>query len=553
MRVVLVHPNYHSGGAEIAGNWPPAWVAYLSGALRSAGFDDIHFIDAMTNHIEDEDLGARLKALQPDIVGVTAITPSIYTAERVLEIAREACPNAVRVLGGVHATFMYKQVLSEAPQVDVIVRGEGEEIFQNLVRLIDEGGWPARRGEIQGLAYRDGDRIVATQAAPTVKDIDAINPDWSLLEWEKYIYVPLGVRVAIPNMARGCPFTCSFCSQWKFWRDYRIRDPKKVVDEIERLVEDHQVGFFILADEEPTINRKKFVAFCEELIARGLPDKVKWGINTRVTDILRDEDYLPLYRKAGLVHVSLGTEAAAQLKLDRFNKETKVEDNRRAIELLRNADIFTEAQFIVGLENETAETLEETYEMARAWDPDLANWSMYTPWPFTPLFQELGDKVEVFDFSKYNFVTPIMRPEAMDRGELLDRVMRNYRRFYMRKALFHYPWRGTGFRRRYLLGCLKAFLKAGVQRTFYDLGKVGYWGPQTKETVDFHFDETREIAPAQLDDWQAASDRAERMRAVRDQVKAAKADQKAAMAAKACGGGTQQLPEFAREPVVPAE
>jgi hypothetical protein len=131
--------------------------------------------------------------------------------------------------------------------------------------------------------------------------------------------------------------------------------------------------------------------------------------------------------------------------------------------------------------------------MAWDWQPDLANWSMYTPWPFTPLFQELGDKVEVFDYSKYNFVTPIMKPAAMDRAELLDGVMNNYRRFYMKKALFHYPWRGTGFRRRYLLGCLKAFLKAGFQRTFYDLGKAGYWGPQTKDNVDFHFDELSQL------------------------------------------------------------
>ena len=542
MRVVLVHPNYHSGGAEIAGSWPPAWAAYLAGSLRAAGYDDIHFIDAMTNDLSDEEVGRRLRDLAPDVVGCTAITPSIYKAERVLEIAKEACPGAVRVLGGIHATFMYKQVLSEAPWIDVIVRGEGEEIIVALIAAIDEGRWPAERQAIAGLAFRDGERIVATQAAPTVKNLDAIDPDWSLLEWSKYTYVPLGVRVAIPNMARGCPFTCSFCSQWKFWRDYRVRDPKKVVDEIETLVRDHQVGFFILADEEPTINRKKFIAFCEELIARGLPDKVKWGINTRVTDILRDAELLPLYRRAGLVHVSLGTEAAAQLRLDRFNKETKIEDNRRTIELLRKADIFIEAQFIVGLENETAETLEETYQMARDWDPDLANWAMYTPWPFSSLFQELGDKVEVFDFSKYNFVTPIMKPEAMDRAELLDRVMNNYRRFYMRKAFFHYPWRGTGFRRRYLLGCLKAFLKAGFQRTFYDLGKVNYWGPQSKKSVDFHFDKTRRIAPAQTADWEAAAERAARMRAART------ADPLAAnpaVAAKACGGGDQQLPDEA--------
>lgn len=531
MRIVLVHPNYHSGGAEIAGSWPPAWVAYLAGHLKDAGFTDVHFIDAMTNHLGDDDLRAQFDALQPDIVGTTAITPSIYAAEQILKLAAETCPDALRVLGGIHATFMYKQVLSEAPWIDVIVRGEGEEIFRDLVRAVDAGRWPEDRGRIKGLAFAEAGRIVATAAAPTVADLDAINPDWSLLEWSKYTYVPLGVRVAIPNMARGCPFTCSFCSQWKFWRDYRVRDPKKVVDEIEALVRDHDVGFFILADEEPTINRKKFVQFCEELIARGLPDKVKWGINTRVTDIMRDRELLPLYRRAGLVHVSLGTEAAAQLKLDRFNKETKVAENKEAIRLLRDADIFVEAQFIVGLDNETPETLEETYRMAWDWQPDLANWAMYTPWPYTTLFQELGDKVEIFDFSKYNFVTPIMRPEAMDRATLLDRVMHNYRRFYMQKALFHYPWRGSGFRRRYLLGCLKAFLKAGFARTFYDLGKAGYWGPQSKKAVNFNFDRTRKIAPAQMADWEAAADRAARARARRESL----------AQVKGCGGGTEQL------------
>ena len=547
MRSLLVHPNYHSGGAEIAGNWPPAWAAYLAGALKGAGFGDVQFLDAMTNNLDEVAIRAEMARIAPDVVGVTSITPSIYAAEEVLKIAQEVVPDALRMLGGIHATFMYRQVLTEAPWIDVIVRGEGEEILVALMTAVQEGRWPADRGRIKGLAFREGTEIVATQAAPTVKNLDGIDPDWTILEWDKYIYVPLGVKVAIPNMARGCPFTCSFCSQWKFWRDYRVRDPKKVVDEIERLVNDHGVGFFILADEEPTINKKKFVEFCEELIDRGLPDKIKWGINTRVTDIYRDRDLLRFYRKAGLVHVSLGTEAAAQLKLDQFNKETTVAGNKEAIRLLREADIFTEAQFIVGLDNETKETLEETFQMAWDWQPDLANWSMYTPWPFTPLYQELGDKVEVFDFSKYNFVTPIMKPDALTRGELLDGVMKNYRRFYMRKALFHYPWRGTGFRRRYLLGCLKAFLKAGVQRTFYDLGKVGYWGPQTKETVHFDFDETRTIAPAQMADWEAAADRArkhkERQAALRAQGKD-RAHERNEAKEMACGGSTAQLEAF---------
>ena len=538
MRVLLLHPNYHSGGAEIAGNWPPAWVAYLAGYLKAGGYPEIVFVDAMTHHLSDDEVRARIASYRPDIVGCTAITPAIYKAERLLAIAKEVDPTIVTVLGGIHGTFMYPQVLREAPWIDVVVRGEGEQVFLNLVRAVDDGTWAADRGAVKGIAYLADGKVIATPAEPPIADLDRILPDWGILEWDKYIYIPMGVRVAIPNFARGCPFTCSFCSQWKFWRDYRVRDPKAVVDEIETLVREHDVGFFILADEEPTIHRKKFIAFCEELIARDLG--VQWGINTRVTDILRDEKLLPMFRRAGLVHVSLGTEAAAQLKLDRFNKETTIAQNKKAIQLLRDAGIVSEAQFIVGLENETAETLEETYRMARDWNPDMANWAMYTPWPFSDLFQELGDKVEVFDFEKYNFVTPIMKPDAMDRAELLDRVMANYRRFFMNKAFLQYPWTKDKRRRSYLMGCLKAFAKSGFQRTFYDLGRVGYWGPQSKKNVDFAFDNTRRIdgvdaeALAQVDaGWIT-------MHGPKIEHKRRKGEQIAAMA---CGGGTEQLAE----------
>ncbi len=535
MRILFIHPNYHSGGAEIAGSWPPAWVAYLSGALKKRGFDDVHFIDAMTEDVPEDEVRRRIEDLKPDIVGATAITPSIYKAERILQVAKEAWPNAVTLLGGVHATFMYKQVLPEAPWIDAIVRGEGEEIMVEVAKAVADGRWPEARPSIKGLAYVVDGKVYASPAAPTVKDIDSIKADWGILKWEKYNYIPLGTRVAIPNMARGCPFTCSFCSQWKFWRDYRIRDPKKVVDEIVELKEKFGVGFFILADEEPTINKKKFMAFCKELIDRKVD--ILWGINTRVTDILRDREVLGLYRKAGLIHVSLGTEAAAQLKLDLFNKETTIAENAEAIRLLREHGIVVEAQFIVGLENETAETLEETYRMACAWKPDLANWSMYTPWPFSDLFRELGDKVEVFDYEKYNFVTPIMKPDAMDRAELLDRTMNNYRRFYMKKAFFSYPWQGFSTRGRYLWGCLKAYLKAGFERKFYDLGKVDYWGPQSRKKVHFDFDMSRKRADDSDVEWQTTHNR---------RPNAAK---QAAKAAMACGGGKGELTEAQSEGV----
>jgi anaerobic magnesium-protoporphyrin IX monomethyl ester cyclase len=121
-----------------------------------------------------------------------------------------------------------------------------------------------------------------------------------------------------------------------------------------------------------------------------------------------------------------------------------------------------------------------------------------------------------------------MKPDAMDRAELLDRVMNNYRRFYMKKALFSYPFAGSGDRRKYLWGCLKAFLKAGFERKFYDLGKVDYWGPQSKKKVHFDFDTTRQRANDEDVEWQVTHNRKTNTM------------HEAAMA-MACGGGKQQM------------
>jgi anaerobic magnesium-protoporphyrin IX monomethyl ester cyclase len=401
---------------------------------------------------------------------------------------------------------------------------------------VEAGTFLDDRPNIEGIAFRDGEEIVATAAHAPIQKLDTLQPDWSILDWDKYIYIPTGQRVAIPNFARGCPFTCSFCSQWKFWRTYRTRSPKHFVDEIETLKKEHDVGFFILADEEPTINRQKFIALCEELIARDLD--IQWGINTRVTDILRDEDVLPLYRKAGLVHVSLGTEASSQLNLELFRKETTVAENKKAIRLIREAGMVAEAQFIVGLDNETKETIEDTFKWAMDWECDMANWVMYTPWPFSDLFEDLADKVEVRDYAKYNFVTPIMKPQAMTRSEVLNAVMRNYGRFYSRRALFSYPWLKDPYKRKYMLGCLKAAFKSSLERRFYDIGRINYRG---QKDVDFGFDATRILSDEEL----------VQLGKKKPGVSSSYHQQNGASAAKACGGGEATPKEGLEEAPAP--
>jgi len=245
MKILMVQPNYHSGGAEIAGNWTPSWVAYIGGALKQAGFDQVKFVDAMADDIPDDQIEEIIRKNKPDVVMATNITPSIFKAQAIMKIAKKVNPKIRTIMGGIHSTFMYPQVLSEAPETDYVVRGEGEEVTVNLIREIAAGTDMQNRGEITGIAYIDDEgKVFATAAHPVIEDLDTLSPDWSLYDWDKYIYTPLNCRLAVPNFARGCPFTCTFCSQWQFWRRYRARSPKLFVDEIEVLVKQHKVGFF---------------------------------------------------------------------------------------------------------------------------------------------------------------------------------------------------------------------------------------------------------------------------------------------------------------------
>ena len=177
------------------------------------------------------------------------------------------------------------------------------------------------------------------------------------------------------------------------------------------------------------------------------------------------------------------------MNLNRCRKETTIEENKYAIKLLQKNGIVAEAQFVMGLEHETPQTIEETYQLCKDWDPDMANWTIYTPWPFSDLFKELGDRVEVRDYSRYNFVSPIIKPDNMEREDVLKGVLKSYGRFYARKSFFSYPWIKDPYVRKYMLGCLKAFAQTTLTKRFYDIDRVKT--KNRKIEIDLGFDKSR--------------------------------------------------------------
>jgi len=461
-KVLFIAPPYKCWGVQVIGTWPPLQIAYLAGAALDAGHD-ARICDAMNNGYTFDDVRAEIEGYAPDFVVTLDYLPvsgaistaTVPAALETLAIAKSVSSDIVTIIGGPHPTFLYEEILG-APEcaADYVLRGEMEDTLPELIAAVAE----ARVADVAGIAYRDVHGIVATAVRPHIADLDRLAPAWDLLDWSLYHYniEPWG-RMASILTTRGCMMGCSFCSHRKFWRgDWRARDPRKVVDEIRLLVEKHDVEFITLIDPYPTNDRDRWERQLDLLIEADL--NVHLLMETRVEDIIRDEDLLPKYHDAGIIHMYLGAESSSDEMLSSLNKGTDVDMNKRAIDLLREHDIMTEASFMIGFPNETWDTVAKTASEAVRLNPDIAVFPVITPMPFTPLHEEMKDRIRVTDYSKYNLMTPIIEPYAMSLDDVYRALAKCYMTFYGHK-MREVAALPDGFKRRYMMSAFEQMMK----------------------------------------------------------------------------------------------
>jgi anaerobic magnesium-protoporphyrin IX monomethyl ester cyclase len=429
-RIALITPPYHSGVVESAGTWLNVGFVYMAGSLRAAGYE-VDYYDAMSLWHKWPDIRRRIEAFRPDVVATTAYTASIVDAVKLLAFTKKINPRTVTVLGNVHATFCYDELLrADHAVIDYIVRGEGEETLPELLNCINAESDPKK---VEGLAYwREGD-VVVTPKRPYIQDLNALPLAWDMVEWPIYSYrAKNNARLAIVSSSRGCQQKCSFCSQQLFWsQTWRARTPENFVAELEMLSQKYGVEVAMLADELPTFDRERWVSILDLMIERQVP--VKLLMETRVDDIIRDADIMGKYRQAGVEHIYVGVEAGTQETLDIFRKDTKVEQSKQAIDLINNADIVSETSFVLGMPDDTPESIAATIELAKYYNPDMAFFLAIAPWPYAELYPQLEEFVATKDYRKYNLVEPVIKPKHMTLKELERELGRAAQRFYMHK------------------------------------------------------------------------------------------------------------------------
>jgi anaerobic magnesium-protoporphyrin IX monomethyl ester cyclase len=400
MRVVLVNVPHPAIGSRIPDDHlPPLGLLAVGGPLIDDGHD-VLLIDGEFGPVPLDQLVSAIASEAPDAVmfghsGSSSGHPVISAVAREM---RARLPGCRIIYGGVHPTYFWRDILAEEPWVDVIVRGEGEETGRRLLDALERG---APLDAVDGLAFRLEGKPFATMAAPVIRNLDDYRVGWELIDFARYSYWG-GKRAVVVQFSRGCPHLCTYCGQRGFWTRWRHRDPVLFAREIAHLHRNHGVEVFNFADENPSAGRKAWKAFLEALIAEDV-DVTLVG-STRADDIVRDAEFLHLYKQAGFERFLMGTEDVDEATLKLVRKGGKTSTDREAIRLLRQHNILSMATWVAGFVDQTDRDMLHALRTLIAYDPDQIQALYVTPHRWTPYFREAEDREVVqTDKTKWDY------------------------------------------------------------------------------------------------------------------------------------------------------
>jgi anaerobic magnesium-protoporphyrin IX monomethyl ester cyclase len=417
MRILLVNVPHPAIGSRIPDDHlPPLGLLAIGGPLIDAGHE-VRLIDGDLDNLATIDIVANAVALAPDAVlfGHSGSTSGHPVIAEVARAVHAALPCAAIVYGGVFPTYHWREILSEEPFVTAIVRGEGEETVCRLMAALEAEGALAT---VAGIAYRDeGGHAVATRPAPLIRDLDAHRIGWELIDHARYSYWG-GLRAVVVQFSRGCPHLCTYCGQRGFWIRWRHRDPVRFAKELARLSREKGVKVVNFADENPTSSRKAWRAFLEALIAENV-DLVLVG-STRADDIVRDQDILHLYKRAGWQRFLIGIEHTDTATLELIRKGGTPAVDREAIRLLRRHGMLSMATWVVGFEEERDRDHWRGLRQLLAYDPDQIQMLYVTPHRWTPYYRVAeGRQVIQADRRKWDYKHQVLATRHMPPWRIL--------------------------------------------------------------------------------------------------------------------------------------
>ncbi len=450
MNIILIDPPFYRFMGYY-NRYFPLGLAYLAAVLRNEGHKVlIYDADANVNpskmdftHLEDsyplylkslkdsshyiwQEVRGKIHNFKPDVVGISVWTTFAASAFKIASLCKEYDKSMPVVMGGPHISLKYEEVMKICPDVDFLIKGEGEITFSELLNVIENKKTSKKIYDhfrnIKGISYKCNGATVHNPQHEFINDLDSLPfPAYDLLlNKDSYNSEDMGLLMS----SRGCPYNCSYCATEIWKRKVRYHSVDYVVEEMKRIIKDFGTKQFTFKDDSFTVNRKRVLGLCDRLLKEDIG--INWDCNTRVD--LVDEVLLRKMKAAGCNSIKVGIETGSEKVLKRINKQITLSQARAAAKLFRKVGIHWTGYFMIGIPSETKEEVYQTLNFMKELEPDFASFSVYGPFPGTDLFKigiEKGivqNEITLEDFynvsPKYYYVKDITRKvDTMDSEE----------------------------------------------------------------------------------------------------------------------------------------
>lgn len=443
MKITLINVQISEGNNIV----PPLGLLFIASVLETMQHEvQVFDIDPDVVDCIDE-----INKFAPKIIGLSCYTNTYQKALQLNKKLRQQLPNALFVAGGVHATALPMETMTEM-RPDYLIYAEGERAISQLVSHIENQAKDSALEKINGLYYWREGKIHYNGPPDLIDDLDSIPfPARHLLNFDPYL-VPPGMirgfikgRVTTIFTSRGCPYPCTYCASSNVQgKKVRRRSAENVVQELESLVSDYQINGFYICDDLVTEDHDWIIEFSEKLAIKKL--NLVWACQSRVDTL--DEEMLRAMKISGCVQIDFGVESGSDKTLKTMRKSTTVEAARTVFSMTKKIGVRSCATFIIGFPQESELDMEETFNLAKEINADFTAFYFLTPYPGTPIYHTavennwLDPKLAQSEkFTHRQVDLPVMAIEhAPERLAAIRRRFQNY--FFLRNYI---RWQNLGF------------------------------------------------------------------------------------------------------------
>ena len=387
----------------------PLGILYIAGALKSDDsieckvFDALAYPDLDKNSFKKypyyfgtslEKLVVEIMDFNPDLVAISSGAEFYFksTIDTIESIAKTISGIFI-VAGGPDLNAQYTEYLNNAPSLNAIVLGEGEETIKDLAECLKNGrNWR----NIQNIIYKENNKIIRNPGRPYLEDLDYYFPAYELIDMEHYFnlnkmgyfarttysYIDSNRSIYIIT-SRGCPYECTFCSIFiHMGRPFRSNSSEYVINHIKYLIERYNIRHIHFEDDNLTLNLPRFKRILKGIIDNNFD--ITWDTPNGVRGDLLDREAIELAKKSGCIYLCFGIESGKENTINEIaNKDMNLLKIEESMKTCKEMGIDTQAFYIIGMPGETRRDIEETYKYM------FDNFKKYRTIPLVNLFRPL--------------------------------------------------------------------------------------------------------------------------------------------------------------------